>query len=238
MSRANGGLQLMTPRKILRSAEPQARKLYHLLMEGRPPNLNGDRAIEYSWIAAHMPDGPGKALDFGCGSWSWMTLMAARKGFESIGFDLQDVQRPYLHPSLGFMRGDILKTELQEGKFDLIINCSAIEHVGLDRYGATMLTDAGDLEAMKRLRWLLKPNKPMLLTIPVGRDTVIAPLHRVYGTVRLPKLLEGWSIDQEEYWVKDETNRWVLVSKEVALQNPPTRRCYGLGLFALRNPPG
>src|SRR5579872_6556855 len=81
------GFQLMTPREILRSAEPQARKLYHFLLEGRPPNLNGDRAVEYSWIAARMPDGPGKALDFGCGTWSWMTLLAARKGFEAVGLD-------------------------------------------------------------------------------------------------------------------------------------------------------
>ena len=27
--------------------------------------LAGDRAIENSWVAAHMPPGPGKALDFG-----------------------------------------------------------------------------------------------------------------------------------------------------------------------------
>jgi SAM-dependent methyltransferase len=228
----------MTPREILRSAEPQARKLYHFLMEGRPPNLNGDRAVEYSWIAARMPDGPGKALDFGCGTWSWMTLLAARKGFEAVGLDMQDVQWPYRHGSLDFMRGDVLKAELPQGDFDLIINCSAIEHVGLDRYGATTLTDAGDLEAMKRLRLLLKPNKPMLLTIPVGVDTVIAPLHRVYGAVRLPQLLAGWTVDQEEYWIKDENNCWVLVTKEAALQNPPTKRCYGLGLFVLRNVPG
>jgi 2-polyprenyl-3-methyl-5-hydroxy-6-metoxy-1,4-benzoquinol methylase len=228
----------MTPREILRSAEPQVRKLYHFLMEGRPPNLNGDRAIECSWIAAHMPDGPGKALDFGCGSWSWMTLMAARKGFEAVGVDLQDVEWPYRHRSLGFKRCDILTAELPEGEFDLIINCSAIEHVGLDRYGATTLADTGDLEAMKRLRSLLKPNKPMLLTIPVGRDTVIAPLHRVYGAVRLPKLLGGWALDQQEYWIKDERNRWISVSREVALENPPTRRCYGLGLFVLRNTAG
>ena len=228
----------MTARAIIRNAEPQARKLYHFLMEGRPPNLNGDRAIECSWIAAHMPDGPGRALDFGCGNWSWMSLLAARKGFDVTGFDIQNVQWPYLYRSLGFMRGDILKVELPRGDFDLIINCSAIEHVGLDRYGATALTDAGDLEAMKRLRSLLKSNKPMLLTIPVGLDTVIAPLHRVYGIVRLPKLLEGWAVDQQEYWIKDEENRWILVSKEVALQNPPTRRCYGLGLFVLRNARG
>jgi hypothetical protein len=228
----------MTPRAILRSAEPQARKLYHLLMEGRPPNLNGDRAIEYSWIAANMPDGPGKALDFGCGSWSWMSLMAARKGFEAIGIDLQNVQWPYAHRSLDFKRCDILKADLPEADFDLIINCSAIEHVGLDRYGASMLTDAGDLEAMKRLRYLLKPNKLMLLTIPVGRDAVIAPLHRIYGAVRLPMLLEGWAVDQQEYWIKDEQNCWISVGREAALQNPPTRRCYGLGLFVLRNPLG
>jgi hypothetical protein len=46
-------------------------------------NLWGDRDVEYSFIAAHMPNGPGKALDFGSGS-SYMSLLAALRGFEVI----------------------------------------------------------------------------------------------------------------------------------------------------------
>jgi hypothetical protein len=51
-------------------------------------NLWGDRDVEYSFIAAHMPNGPGKALDFGSGS-SYMSLLAALRGFEVIALDLE-----------------------------------------------------------------------------------------------------------------------------------------------------
>ena len=76
----------------------------------------------------------------------------------------------------------------------------------------------------------------MLLTIPVGRDQVFTPLHRVYGQDRLPKLLKGWEIQKNEFWVKDPQNRWILVEESVALSTEPVKHYYGLGLFVLMRP--
>jgi hypothetical protein len=102
------------------------------------------------------------------------------------------------------------------------------------RYGVTENRPDGDLEAMNRLNELMKQDGPMLLTIPVGRDTVFAPLHRVYGVERLPKLLEKYFIEKKEFWVKDEQNRWISVDEKEALDRQPLRLLYGLGCFALR----
>lgn len=206
-------------------------------------NLLGDRDIEWSWVASQMPSGPGEALDFGSGG-SHLALIAAQRGFNVTAVDLEPVHWPYVHPAMRFIRGDILKLPLPKEHFDLVINCSTVEHVGLaGRYGVTESRPDGDLEAMARLRELMKPGAVMLLTIPVGRDAVFAPLCRVYGRERLPRLLEGFVVEKETFWVKDRENRWVQADKETALDFEasagswdPLQNIYALGCFVLRKP--
>ena len=223
-------------RRILQTIGPPLVRTYIKLTEPLPPNLKGDRDIEYSWITANMPEGPGNALDFGCGPF-WLGLLAARKGFNVTAMDLEPLTWYYEHPSLRFVQGDILKLILPSSYFDLIINCSSIEHVGLaGRYGVTEPRPEGDIEAMINLKSLLKPGKSMLLTIPVGCDRVFNPLHRVYGPDRLPRLLESWEVVKKEYWIKNNLNRWICVEESVALNKEPVEHCYGLGLFVLRRP--
>lgn len=206
-------------------------------------NLLGDRDVEWSWISAQMPWGPGEALDFGAGA-SYLGLIAAQRGFNVTAVDLECVQWAYAHPGLRFIQGDILKLPLPREHFDLVINCSTVEHVGLaGRYGVTENRPDGDLEAMARLRELMKPGGVMLLTIPVGQDAVFAPLCRVYGKERLPRLLEGYRVEKEVYWVKDQDNRWRQTDKETALNFQasagswdPLQNIYALGCFVLRKP--
>ncbi|MFC1943188.1 class I SAM-dependent methyltransferase [Chloroflexota bacterium] len=204
------------------------------------PNLAGDRDIEWSWVSSQMPDGPGEALDFGPGT-SFLGLIAAQRGFMVTAVDLEPVQWYYTHPGLQFVREDILKLPLPAKHFDLVINCSTVEHVGLaDRYGTTENSLDGDIEAMVRLRELMKPGGIMLVTIPVGQDAVFPPLHRVYGADRLPRLLEGYKVEKEAFWVKDKRNRWILSERKTALDFKasagswnPLRNVYALGCFVL-----
>lgn len=207
-----------------------------------PVNLWGDRDIEWSWVAAHIPSGKGEALDFGNGG-SHLGLSAAHHGFNTTAIDLEAVQWPYTHPNLRFVQGDILKLPLPKEYFDLIINCSTVEHVGLaGRYGETKQSRDGDLEAMGRLKELLKLRGMMLLTIPIGQDSVFAPLHRVYGAERLPQLLEGFTVEEEQFWIKNGQNRWQVCDKQSALGfkaivgslTDPLQNAYALGCFILR----
>lgn len=228
----NLGGKIQTSRYIVRIARYLLTRLGAKALKG--PNLAGDRDIEWSWISSQMPSGPGEALDFGNGG-SFLGLIAAQRGFHVTAVDLGPVQWSYAHPNLRFMEGDILKLPLPKDHFDLVINCSTVEHVGLaGRYGVTKSCPDGDLEAMVHLRKLLKPGGAMLVTIPVGHDTVFPPLHRVYGFKRLPKLLDGYIVDREEYWVKNAGNCWVLTDKQEALRREPAERLYGLGCFVLR----
>jgi SAM-dependent methyltransferase len=196
-------------------------------------DLTGDRDIEWSWVAALLPASGGEALDFGVGG-SSTSLIAARHGFRVTALDLEPVSWPYAHPNLRFLQGDILHLDLPAAHYDLVINCSAIEHVGLPgRYGVTEDRGDGDLLAMARLREVLKPGGVMLLTVPVGKDTVCPPWHRVYGPERLPKLLGDFAVERAEYWVKGRDNRWVITDEATALATEAHARLYGLGCFIL-----
>lgn len=206
-------------------------------------NLLGDRDIEWSWVASQMPQGLGEALDFGCGK-GYLALTCARRGYNVTAVDLEPIQLPYVHPRLRFLQQDLLKLDLPRENFDLVIACSTLEHVGLaGRYGVTENRRDGDIEAMIRLKKLLKTGGIILVTIPVGRDIIFAPLHRIYGKNRLPQLFDGYMIEKEEFWIKDGENRWVPCNKETALGSKassesrnPLKNVYALGLFVLRKP--
>ena len=221
------------------------RKLGVLLIRvsefGKDPtelNLEGERYLEWSWVAARLPENPGKVLDFGCGV-AVPGLIAALKGGDVTGLDLQASQAPYETDNLQIRRGDILDTDLGQRRFDVIINCSSIEHVGLaGRYESQDVSD-GDLIAMGRLGDLLRvPSGIMLLTVPVGRDAVFSPWHRVYGTRRLGSLLQGFHIVSKEFWSKRPgRNTWVQVGEQEALNVRPSASFYALGFFVLNPEP-
>jgi SAM-dependent methyltransferase len=197
-------------------------------------DLRGDRDVEWSWVASRLPAGPGEALDFGPGG-SHLALVAAQKGFRVTAVDLQPVTWRYTHAGLRFVQGDFLKMSFPKHMFDLVINCSTVEHVGLaGRYGVRHPRPDGDLEAMTYLRTVLKPGGCMVLTIPVGRDTVVGSLHRVYGSHRLERLLHGYLIEDQQYWTKNAQNEWALVDRAAALMVDPLARAYALGCFVLR----
>lgn len=216
---------------FIEKIEPFLITAYHKITDPPAPNLRGDRYVEYAWIAANMPTGPGDGLEFGCAH-SHLSLIAILRGFHMTAIDLTQVDWWYACPKLTFLKGDLFLLDLKEDSFDLIINCSTVEHAGLNRYGGQLRSD-GDFEAMQSLRRLLKPRARMLLTIPVGKDAVFPQWHRVYGEERLPRLLEGFKIEKQEYWIKDGCNQWIEAERDKALKWPTQQTSYGLGCFSL-----
>jgi SAM-dependent methyltransferase len=213
----------------------------HTLANRIHADLSGDRDIEWSYIASRLPTGEGYVLDFGCGCGN-MSIHAIQKGYRVFALDLESNRFPWSHPRVEIVRGDLLQIGLPEATFDFVLTCSTVEHVGLTgRYGVTVHESDADLAAMQKLHKLLKPSGKMLMTLPCGQDATIAPWHRVYGKDRLPKLLRGYEIEDQAYWMKQADNRWYPTDKDAALAYVPTSHpavavacSYALGCFVLR----
>jgi SAM-dependent methyltransferase len=218
--------------KVAGAASVGARKL----SAERGPSLEGDRVLEWSYCVARLADGPGTTLDFGADV-GFLSLAAAQRGHDVVALDRLEAQPNFAHERVKFVQGDILERPLEGRTFDQILNCSSVEHVGLaGRYGSGDSPD-GDLEAMAILRDRLAPGGRMIMTIPVGRDLVCPPLHRIYGEERLPRLIDGYDIAEEQYWCKDEpTNRWLQRDRDTALATQGSPSFYAIGLFQLTRP--
>ncbi len=198
-------------------------------------DLSGDRDIEWAWIGAKMPLNAGRVLDLGPAS-STTPLIASYNAAEVVGFDLTPEPTTFAPGNIHTVQGDILKDPIPTPPYDTIINCSTTEHIGLaGRYNNSEEPD-GDLRAMQLLRGAMKgPDSLMLFTIPVGRDGVYRPYHRIYGAERLPKVLAGFELVEEAYAAKvGGQNVWQMVPKSVALDVQGSSSFYALGLFVLR----
>lgn len=77
------------------------------------------------------------------------------------------------------------------------------------RYGDPLNPD-GDLEAMNWMKRALYNETTStkhrnrrgvaFISIPIGSDLVVWNLHRIYGRIRLPKMLEGWEVQDKIGW--------------------------------------
>jgi hypothetical protein len=208
-----------------------AQRVSRRLSPGSGPSLSGDRWVEWSFCVSRLTEGPGRTLDFGADI-AFLSLAAAQRGHDVVALDRLPSSGEFDHPRVRYLEADVLSHDFGDERFDQIINCSSVEHVGLGgRYGSSAASD-GDLEAMATLRAALAPAGRMILTIPVGRDHVAAPLHRIYGEQRLPALLEGYSVDEEQYWCKLD-GRWREAERARALNVAGSDSFYALGLFVL-----
>lgn len=85
-----------------------------------------------------------------------------------------------------------LPNEIKE-KYDIILSISSFEHDGLGRYGDP-INPNGDINSMKEMKKYLMDDGFIILSVPVGEDCLVWNAHRIYGKIRLPKLLNGWEV--------------------------------------------
>lgn len=198
-------------------------------------SLKGDRKVEWGYVKKRLPKGNGFLLDIGPAPANPKPArVAVSLGYHVIAVGLEKPKDA--HQKFTFIHGDFLEVYIP-WMFDWILNISTIEHFGLaGRYGVTESNPDADLLGMHRAYTLMKPNAKMLLTIPVGIDSVMSFRHRVYGKKRLPRLLQGYKILEELYWAKfDDENAFVPTDKETALSTIPMLdpSYYALGAFTL-----
>jgi len=77
--------------------------------------------------------------------------------------------------------------------FDAAISISSFEHDGLGRYGDPLRPD-GDIDMMKKMKCIVRPGGYLYLSVPIAKDKIVWNMHRVYGNIRLPLLMQHWTL--------------------------------------------
>lgn len=219
----------------IRTMDRQLGLLAWLKGEPCPPrggfDLDGEKLLDWAWICVNLPPAPKRALDIGCGQSPVVPSMLAL-GYDVVGVDLFDDGLSRTLP-FSFIQGDIVELSL-DSPFDVIVACSTVEHIGLSgRYGSKE-DEEGDLKTMRKIATLLRPGGWLFLTIPMGRDAVYKPWHRVYGKKRLGLLLEGFEVVKSRYFVKEPWGPWQPATREQALEFPATVQRYALGEMVMK----
>lgn len=221
-------------KRVLKSADSAMGLRAWIAGEPRPPrggfDLDGEKLIDWGWVCVNLPAGPRRALEIGPGKSPIIPAMLAL-GYDVTAVDLSsDIS--HLFSNIRFHFGGFEEIESDKG-FDVIVLCSVVEHIGLSgRYNSREDRD-GDLKAMRKALEWLNPRGQLFLTIPVGKDAVHRPWHRVYGQERLKQLLEGFSIVQSRYLVKRPWGPWYVAEESDALSFGPDIQRYALGEFIL-----
>lgn len=95
---------------------------------------------------------------------------------------------------------DLIQNRKQFEQFNNAASFSSIEHSGLGRYGDP-LSPNGDIDAVRQVHCMLKPNGLFFLGLPTSSDNssyIEFNAHRVYGYKRLRLLFDGWTkLDQK-----------------------------------------
>lgn len=178
-----------------------------------------ERIVEYPFVLRNLNlTKGGLVLDVGCGS-SYFPPILASLGYRTYGIDIEDY--PVETPNFKFVKTDVRRTGFPDAFFDRILVVSTMEHIGIKHFGthdgSPGSDDAGaDRQAMQEMVRILKPGGKILMTVPFGKiGRVIRNYQRFYTPDGLGMLLDGLSLETEEYYAK-KGPFWTEVTREIA----------------------
>eukprot|EP00466_Bigelowiella_natans_P021508 jgi/Bigna1/87546/estExt_fgenesh1_pg.C_210159 len=98
------------------------------------------------------------------------------------------------HPQLKTLTVEEFHQKKHTLKFDAAFSISSFDHDGLGRYGDP-INPNGDVEAMEMVKGVLRPHGKFYFSVPIGPDVLAWNLHRRYGRIRLPLMLQQRSFN-------------------------------------------
>jgi SAM-dependent methyltransferase len=146
--------------------------------------------VPYAFRALSRVPSGAKVLDVGATE-STVCLSLATIGYQVTAVDPRP--NPLTHERLETVVGNIEEWEHADAEFDAVLCLSTIEHVGTSAYEQRTTARRIDLEAMKRMHELTKPEGLLVLTTAVGPASV-DEFSRVYDQDGLDELLRGWEV--------------------------------------------
>jgi len=176
-------------------------------------HAKSSRIVEYPWVYMNIDEVNvcKRLLDVGSVG-SDLPIKIASQGCEVWCIDVRQYEGNGLVQNLRCLVGDVRKTSFKNDFFDCVIAVSTLEHIGLGRYGEWLEPD-GDITAISEISRILSMNGTFLITLPFGKGEVF-PSHRVYDKNRLQKILNGFKIEREDYFVRNKKGFWSPCEKE------------------------
>ncbi len=221
---------------VLRAAKRLDQRLHRFFSGKSSPLVSplvGDRSIEFAFVIEQLTalDRSKSVLDVGCYG-SPLTTAIRAMGFQSVhGIDL--MPSPVDFPGITFFSGDFLAAPELNPRYDVVVFCSSIEHFGLaGRYGSKDSNDA-DLLALQKAINMLPPSGVLVLTIPYGVETTIAPWHRVYNkeSKLLKQAFANLQVKTESFFARSVQGPWAPCAEAEAARVIPAADSYALGMF-------
>jgi SAM-dependent methyltransferase len=203
----------------------------------RPWDKLHSRCIEYPYGASKLGDAK-KILDVGTVKsdplWiRWLKNLPLE--VHATDFDLPD--QPFR--GINFHQADVRNLPINSSSFDKILAISVIEHIGLD--SPQVLAEKkpesnpdGDIDAVRELIRLLRPEGELIMTFPFGQRSGRLPEARLYSIDsldRFKRVAKPVSLDYYEYqyarygqlypeFPRAEKSRWSRLKRFV---RPPRR---------------
>ncbi len=180
-----------------------------------------ERIVEQPFTFAALGQIPpgSQILDLGGGE-STVAFSLASLGHHVTVIEPQGY--PFTHPNLTVFDRPFEDFD-RTGDFDAVIALSAIEHFGIGAYrGNPEAAETADLDTMRLLREVLKPDGLLVLTTPYG-PAAVSELERIYDLGRLQRLLDGWTIGHVNIARQDDRCTWTVEATELEPPRGPKR---------------
>ena len=171
--------------------------------------------VPYAFRALSRVQPHAKVLDVGATE-STVCLSLATLGYDVTAVDPRP--NPLSHERLRVVVVPIGQWEHEE-EFDAVLCLSTIEHIGMAAYDQEASKQRLDLEAMKRIGKLTRPDGVLVLTTAVGRKSVREG-GRVYNREGLDELLNGWDVADLTLVQRRDATKWVTVDEPIENLEP------------------
>jgi SAM-dependent methyltransferase len=170
-------------------------------LDGLPDGYGLDldeRIVEYPWLFAHLPPGPGLLLDAGSVLNFRFLLNRPTLADKTIYIcTLAPERHSFWREGISYTFQDLRRTCFRDSFFDHVVSLSTLEHVGLDNArfytnGAPVERDpSGYVAAIREMARILRRGGRLYLSMPYGRHADLTWL-QVFDGGMVDRVIEAF----------------------------------------------